>query len=601
MLGPDYKCESRSPLLECTLCSATAKIWDFLTTSRPACLAPNNIDLPETSKKLALTRGVSEASGICGWVAADGTEKEQAEDHDEAETTDKRRPVSTPGIDLNLTMAGGLSSTQLNRGAASEHYHSSEMGKDLALRQPAGSEVGDRAASFESRGPSTRKRSLDEGGSTADRPHLRMQQADSVEGTVVDRDGDEDNDSKQCSAGPSKRPRDSDVFETYESSYRKDCSGAGPSHSVGFEIETDASKIDAFNQVNEHGIGVPSTRNSTHVSSIIAMDTVNSDDDSMESVENYPGNIEDINFPPAAPNPELNETSEVNYSNQAQSTCFQPPAAGVAGEIGISSTNYGEEVLNAETTTVHAMDGPSFGISGGSVGMGASHEAEIHGTDVSVHRADSVVGDVETVAEVTENQGQTGDFGPGRGLTDDYIPEEMDREDPHGDSQDVVSQSVGRADSGSKIVGSVKAESAESGEKNSSMHILPHENSAHPSLSCNAIVCSGYEASKEEVTQAGKASPTDDSAYLESGYVTANGIGELSLPYALSGFSLYACVCFTKLFAFLTPAHPRYLKACVLRCFNPAALVLLVRENNRFNNCLPVRYAITAGLCLQTK
>ena len=57
------------------------------------------------------------------------------------------------------------------------------------------------------------------------------------------------------------------------------------------------------------------------------------------------------------------------------------------------------------------------------------------------------------------------------------------------------------------------------------MNILPQENSAHPSLSCNAVVCSGYEASKEEVTQGGKASPTDDCAHPQSGYLVANGIG----------------------------------------------------------------------------
>ncbi|KAI8557955.1 hypothetical protein RHMOL_Rhmol04G0051100 [Rhododendron molle] len=77
--------------------------------------------------------------------------------------------------------------------------------------------------------------------------------------------------------------------------------------------------------------------------------------------------------------------------------------------MGVSSTNDGEKVLNADTATAtaHGRDAPSFGISGGSVGMGASHEAEIHRTDVSVYRADSVVGDVEPIAEVSENQGQT--------------------------------------------------------------------------------------------------------------------------------------------------------------------------------------------------
>lgn len=530
VLGPEFKCESRSPLLDCSLCGVTIRIWDFSTVSRPARFALNNVDLPETSKKMGLTRGVSAASGINGWVATDGPEKEQNEDHDEAATTDNRRVPLNAGVALNLTMAVGSSSERLNR--MPEQFQVTDMGRDLVMGQPAGSEVGDRAASYESRGPSTRKRSFDEGGSTVDRPHLRMQQADSVEGTVVDRDGDEVNDSKEYSAGPSKRAaRDYDVPGIYGHSYRRDSSGAGPSHSLDMGMDRDANRYDPFNQGNAHVMAAPSTRDSTHVSSIIAMDTVchSENDDSMESVENYPGDVDDVNFTSMATfqSPDLNDPSELNCSNQAQqSTCFQPVAVGAAGETGVSSTN-DEEVLNAETVTAHGRDGLSFGISGGSVGMGASHEAEIHGTDISVHRGDSVIGDIEPVAEVIENQGQTGESAPDNGQTDDFVPEGIDREDPHGDSQDVVFQSVGRADSGSKIVGSPKAESVESGEKTSNVRALVLENSVHPSLSCNAVVCSGYEASKEEVTQTGKASATIDCAFLESGYMVANGIGTL--------------------------------------------------------------------------
>ncbi|GMH25624.1 hypothetical protein Nepgr_027467 [Nepenthes gracilis] len=524
VIGPESKCESRSPLLECSLCGAIVRIWDFMTVSRPARVASNGIDIPETSKRMAWTRGISAASGICGWIATDGMEKEQAEYHDEAATTDEGKLMSNPDVDLNLTMAGMLSSTQLALPEASRQYHFADMGKDLIIGQPSNSEVGDRAASYESRGPSTRKRSFDEGGSTVDRPILRIQQADSVEGTIIDRDGDEVDDGKQYSAGPSKRIRD--AFARYESSNRKDSSGAGPSNSQGCEIDTGAHKVDVSQHKMMHADDrFPSTRESTHASSVIAMDTIchSADDDSMESVENYPGDVDDVNFPSMATfrNPDVIETSELNYSNQAQqSTCLQPAAVRTRGEMGVSSTNDGEEVLNTETATVHARDRLSVGISGGSVGMGASHEAEIHGADIFVHRADSGAGDVEPIAEVVENQGHTGDFAPNPASTDGFVDEEMDREDPHGDSQDMVSRSIGRADSGSKIVGSTKAESAESGEKNSIMQLLPHDNNVHPSLSCNAIVYSVLEASKEEVSQGGKGS-TDECANLESDYMVA--------------------------------------------------------------------------------
>lgn len=525
VIGTNSKSVSRSPLLDCSLCGATVRIWDFLTVSRPASFVPNSTDVPETSKKMALTRGMSAASGINGWVAADGMDKEQGEGHDEA-ATGEGKSLSNIGVDLNLTISAGVSSSRLPINVT--QYQDMHRGRDLVIGQPSSSEVGDRAASYESRGPSSRKRNLDEGGSTVDRPQLLAQQADSVEGTVIDRDGDEVDDGGQYSAGPSKRPRDSGVSEPRRSPYGKGSSGAGPSQLFGFDIGSDAYKDD-FEP--EQLIGYPLTRDSTRVSSVIAMDTIcdSADNDSMESVENYPGDFSDIHLPSTSTvkNIDPNETSELNNSNQAQQSACAA-AVRSPGEMGVSSTNE-EEVVNTDTATAQRRDVPSLGISGGSVGMGASHEAEIHGTDASIYRADSVVGDVEPIAEITDNQGQTGEFGPDPGLMGDFVPDEMDREDPHGDSQDYMSRSVARADSGSKIVGSTKAESVESGEKTSNVRATSYENSPHPSLSCNAIVCSGFEVSKEEVTQAAKDPNTDDCGYVESGYQVANGSGTVML------------------------------------------------------------------------
>ncbi|ESR62234.1 hypothetical protein CICLE_v10014165mg [Citrus x clementina] len=531
MFAVESRPEYRSPLLDCSLCGATVRILDFLTVPRPARFAPNNIDIPDTSKKMGMTRGVSAASGISGWVAADDPEKEQTEDRDEVATTDEGKLQQNTEFDLNLTIGGGLPFTQAGRTAISENVHDADMGRDLMIGQPAGSEVGDRAASYESRGPSSRKRSLEIGGSSEDRPNLRMQQADSVEGTVIDRDGDEVTDSRQYSAGPSKRARELDIFDSNCSPYLRDSSGAGPSQSVGLEIHADGNRGSLFRQGSEQVIGVVSTRDSTRASSVIAMDTVchSADDDSMESVENSPGGVDDVNFPSSSAYGffDMNETSELNNSNQAQQSIYSRRATEIVpGEMGISSTNNdGEEIFNAETVTAQARDGFSFGISGGSVGMCASHEAEIHGADVSVHRADSVVGDVEPRIEDAENQGQTGESAPDPGSMDEIVPDEVNREDPHGDSQEMLSRSVGRADSGSKIDGSAKAESVESGEKVSQSCKIAQDTSAHPSLSCNANIYSGYNTTKNEVTKTGKSSSTNNCPYPESEYAVANGIG----------------------------------------------------------------------------
>lgn len=524
ILGSEFNCESRSPLLDCSLCGATVRVWDFLTAPRPVHLSPCGMDTPQTSKKIASTRGISAASGINEWAAADGVEKERTGDRDEATTSDKRQLVSSKCLDLSLKMACGPSYSPIkNLTSTSGHMQDAGEGKDLMIGRPSRSEVGDQAASYESQGPDARKRKLDDGGTTADRPHINMQQADSAERTITDHDNNEVIGSQQYSAGPFKRARDTNLVETFQFPLRNS-SDVVPSHSLDIPIEPDANITNQLNPERDHAIGILSNRDSAHASSIIAMNTVyhGSDDESMESVENFPVDVNDVNFTSA----DLNETSELNSSYQAQqSACFQPLLERVGGETGVSSSNACGEVLNTEILTAHARDGPSFGISGGSVGMGASHEAEIHGTDVSVHRGDSL-GDVETIADVIENQGQAGEFEPYHGLTGEFVPEEVSREDPQGDSQAVVSQSTARADSGSKVVASAKVESVESGEKtSSSMQMLGLGNGAHPSLSCNAVVCSAYEVSKEEVTQTRKASHNDDGAYNESGHLIADVMG----------------------------------------------------------------------------
>ncbi|CAN1821733.1 Zinc finger C3HC-type protein 1-like, partial [Linum perenne] len=518
MVAAESICDSRSPLLDCSLCGATVRILDFLTVSRPTRFIPN--DLPDGSKKLTLTRGVSAASGISGWVAADDADKEQTEDRDEVATTNKGKLPQNADVDLNLTMAGGLSFIPLDKMMMADNNHDVDLGRDLMIGQPAGSEVGDRAASFESRGPSSRKRSLEIGGSSDNRPHL-IHPADSVEGTVIDRDGDEVTDGRQFCAGPSKRARDTEFFDSH-SSYPRYSSGAGPSHSVGIEINVDGNRVGSFRRNTDHVGGIPSTRDSTRASSVIAMDTVGNggDDDSMESVENYPGDVDDVHLPSSSTygNIDMNETSELNNSNQAQQSIgFRPVNEVAPGEMGVSSTNDGDEIFNAETVTAQARDGFSFGISGGSVGMCASHEAEIHGADFSVHRADSVVGDMEPRVEDVDNQGQTGESAPDPGLMDEVVPDDVNREDPQGDSQELLSRSVERADSGSKVDCSTKADSVGSGEKASrSCKILTGEN-AHPSLSCNAVIDSGCGTALNTGKKAGNSSSTNNGTYPPKG------------------------------------------------------------------------------------
>ncbi|PKA61996.1 hypothetical protein AXF42_Ash019202 [Apostasia shenzhenica] len=498
-LVQESRCNIRSPMLDCSLCGATIRVWDFLTVPRPARFGSNNTDGSYACKKMLLTHGNSAASGINGYVAT-GVEKElQIEGRDEAATADEGKSPSNVGIILNSTVAEGFPSTNAVMPVETDPLDGGGMANDLTIGQPAESEVGDHVASFESRGPSTRKRSLEEGGSTVDRPQDRIQQADSIEGTVFDCDFDGVDEHTLESDDISKRARRQDVFESIHLLCKANMSSAGPSHvHLGMAI----NRVNSFKEGSDLAISNPL---SARASSVVAMDTIghSEDEESMESVENYPGNVDDVHFN------FMNDAAEYNNSNLAQQSACLPHADGsVAKEMGASSSIIeGEEVLNADTFTANVKDRISLGISGGSVGMGASHEAEIHGIDASLHLTDSVIGDADLIAEVTENVGQSCESVPGHGLMDEFVPEVV-REYPHSDSQDMMSRSIGKADSGSKVYGSIKDDSIESGEKMS--HTIGHGSSAHPALSCNAMLCSGYEASKGEVTKFCKEPATDD-------------------------------------------------------------------------------------------
>ena len=515
----DSGCSMRSPLLDCSLCGATVRIWDFKSVPRPSHFSLNNIDMPDTGRKPVLTRGISATSGINGLVA-EGGEKENVEGRDEA-GTDERKSVSTAQVDLNLTMAGGLPSNHSALPPMHGHFNYGGMGRDLIIGQPTGSELGGHAASFESRGPSSRKRNLEEGGSTADNPQDRLQHADSIEGNFIDHDGEEVDDAAQDSDVPNKKSRGFDLFDAYRPSL-----GAGPSRNLSFDPDVGAGMLSPSRTI-DLAVERPAARDSLRASSVIAMDTVRtSEEDSMESVEYYPGDGNDTDMPSSSAhrNIEMNDVLDLNYSNHAQQSANAHAAAGSdAREIGGSSINEGEEVINAETAPAFGRDQLSIGISGGSVGMGASHEAEIHGNAASLHRAESVVGDAEPIAELTETMGQTGESGPGPGLMDEFVPEEVNREEPHGDSQDMVSRSVGQADSGSKIYGSTKADSVESREKIG--HATGIESSMRPSLSCNAGMCAGFDPAKDDVTQSGRKILTTDDALMGLDYDPGNGLG----------------------------------------------------------------------------
>ncbi|KAG4962875.1 hypothetical protein JHK86_039743 [Glycine max] len=151
----------------------------------------------------------------------------------------------------------------------------------------------------------------------------------------------QDTDGEQYSAGPSKHARDSDIFDTYCSPQQRDSSGAGPSHSMGLEAYITGNRVSSYRQGSDRPMGIQSARDSTRASSIIAMDIIchSVNGDSMESVKNYPGDLDDVHFPSSSMygNVDMNETSELDNNNQAQqSTYLQTIIEVVCGDVGVS-------------------------------------------------------------------------------------------------------------------------------------------------------------------------------------------------------------------------------------------------------------------------
>ncbi|KAG0466140.1 hypothetical protein HPP92_017720 [Vanilla planifolia] len=406
----ESRCNLSSLLLDCSLCGVTVRVSDFLTIPRQAQYGLMNNGDSGTFKKLVQTHGTSAASGINGCLGEDGLEDQQ-ENRDETATTDFRKSSSNAGVNMNIITTEIFPSIQPAMLVDADPSDDGGMGRDLTLGQPAESEVGDRAGSFESRGPSTRKRSIEEGGSTVDRPQDRAQRADSIEGTVVDHDVDEfDGCSHESSL--SKHARRLEAFNSPNLSRKMDFSGAGPSHGYfGMTI----NRLNSFKEGSDLAIRHSATRDSARASSVVAMDTIcgSDDEDSMESVENHPRDFDGTNL-----NSIMN-VSEYSYSNLAQhSTCVLHASGSVAREIGGSSTIDGDEVLDKETFAANARDMFSLGISG-VVWVWVLVTKLKFKESMYLRQAHSDIGDAELIAEVTENVVQCGESAAEPGLMDE--------------------------------------------------------------------------------------------------------------------------------------------------------------------------------------
>ncbi|KAG4953940.1 hypothetical protein JHK87_039534 [Glycine soja] len=95
---------------------------------------------------------------------------------------------------------------------------------------------------------------------------------------------------------------------------------------MGLEAYITGNRVSSYRQGSDRPMGIQSARDSTRASSIIAMDIIchSVNGDSMESVKNYPGDLDDVHFPSSSMygNVDMNETSELDNNNQAQQSTY---------------------------------------------------------------------------------------------------------------------------------------------------------------------------------------------------------------------------------------------------------------------------------------
>ncbi|KAH6558357.1 hypothetical protein KP509_1Z068100 [Ceratopteris richardii] len=490
MIPSEFNHNPASAVLDCSLCGATVGLKLFATAARPRTLITSGLlNNPEPIQKYMgpLKRNASVTSGVHGLCPVELSHKER-ECRDEALEAEgtfegKMFPHDGPGS-LTQTAAAVANVPALpGSSAADPRLAEAVTGSQQFFGQPEGSEMGGPAASYESFGPGFPGCRMDEGGSTVDRPQSRMHRTDSIEGTVLDFEGDEaDNGEvgkKRYFVGESSKRKFGETSGSEQLAYVAGCDY----ESDDLERLKRTRREAILQELNKPRtlVGQP-TVNSLHASSVIAMDTSQAKpENSMESVENYP---RDEDFQGTAFSWEKNErvgTEDLNYIEQAQqSTCDQGNMGDrLAGpsDLGVTTSDEGDIDIAVDCEAacgdpaIGMTQGLSVGVSGGSVQMGASHEAEIHGADLCADKMGSVMNEEEIMTEVTDPQRQTSESVPGHAQTVQSLPDDAKQPNLFNhqvDSAEVVpSLSVAKVSSGVKCEDSGLEESWDSKQKGS--------------------------------------------------------------------------------------------------------------------------------------
>lgn len=419
-----------SAALDCSLCGASVLLDGFSKIVHPLNLTEEQRLINRERETL---QSFSAASGIDGWYTKSINEKPDGEVARDATIAEEvQRPFYRRTLDVNPILLG--KSLQRTEAPACKEIM---INNPPVPRELEGSEMRRPVGSYESFGPGTAIHGLDDGGSTVDRPQNKYG-IDSVENDIeVGR--------RMCYVSKtSKCKRSWELLTADQFSYGLVSTVPGCTTLVEGTGNFKKARLKVLQDRGDNRIHVVQSQGSLRASSVIALDTCYDDhENSMESVDNTVNGSDVQGIAISMPRSEGIDLEGLSTIEQVQqSTCHSTGFQHGDGRSSEPDACMSSQRGHFEIGPVGMEHGFSLGTSGGSIHMCASHEAEIHGTEMSAQQTESVDDCAELLTEVTENRMQIQEFGSDHSLIGDFIPEDVEQRkasDPLTDSHKVLS------------------------------------------------------------------------------------------------------------------------------------------------------------------
>ncbi|KAJ7287873.1 hypothetical protein O6H91_Y317500 [Diphasiastrum complanatum] len=445
-------------LLECKFCGANVGLWNFTKMARPSpAICPIAEEQPEVSPKDSETPlcQTHASSGSDAWSG--GEPNEIVKDVPEVMKSPEHSPCPKGVLDLSLTIAGGPPPTQLNYPASVTATFISVPGFQPMSRQLESSQMGDWVVSQKSREPQEDGHDIGAGESSVSRQNSRLPQTDSVNGIVVDNDGDE------TDIGISQR-----ATTDFQKRKLAEDTSAVDQISPDIAVEEERYAITGFHKSLDIHVKKRKRQESVHKESNVQLalfkdtpvsSSVNAVNttcyckmaNSAESVEYLPEGSDGHETGVSGKNEQLARFGADVQANNRQSEEVVEPGSSRSDEGDGEGLGTNVVGVNSNTKTRNIC------MTGASDGIARNHEAamegEVNRTEISYNFLPSTAAETEHVADMVNPQVRRNESVNDRGLTGESVPRMIKKlvVDTHGDSNEVfVSLSLGHGEASVK-------------------------------------------------------------------------------------------------------------------------------------------------------